>query len=149
MNGKRSNLVNERISISAYRALQGRPVAAESQRRIGAAEYQKTAAEAGIQAAITEWLTVRHIPFSVTDSSRAFGPDGEPRKSKCRAGWPDVSGTLPPSGRAFYIETKSAKGRLRAEQKRVISRLRSAGALVIVARDLSDVITALTTGREG
>lgn len=130
----------ERISLAEYRALLGRTAPESSSGRVSAAKFQQTASEAAIQETICAWLQAHHIPFSVTDASRSFGPDGEPRRSKVRAGWPDISGVIPRTGRAFFIETKSATGRLRAEQKRVIAHLRAAGALVIVARSMDEVI---------
>lgn len=133
----------DRISITEYRELVGQRPPAPKQERREAAAYQQTAPEAAIQAAICEWLDLRLIPYSVTDASRVFGRDGQPRRSKVNKSWPDISGVLPPSGRALYIECKSATGRFQPGQKQMLARLRAAGALVIVARSLDDVISEI------
>ncbi|HXG65021.1 MAG TPA: VRR-NUC domain-containing protein [Blastocatellia bacterium] len=108
-----------------------------------AAEFQKQSSEATIQAAICELLTLKRIPFSVTDSSRVIGPDGRLRRRKVSAaGWPDITACLP-GGRLLAIEVKSASGRLRISQRAVLERLQQQGALVVIARDVSDVASAI------
>lgn len=44
-----------------------------------------------------------HVPSSITDASRVFGPAGQPRRSKVEEGWPDISGVLRQTGRALFI----------------------------------------------
>ena len=147
MSDRRDNSATERLSLAEYRALPGRPAPSSPQRRITAAAFQATASEAEIQQAITDWLTAHHVPHSVTDASRVFGPDGEPRRSKVEEGWPDITGVLPPSGRAFFIECKRATGRFRPGQKPMLARLRAAGALVIIARRPDDVIKEIQSAK--
>lgn len=74
---------------------------------------------------------------------RVLAHESLPRQSKVSAGWPDISGVLPPAGRAFFIECKSARGRLRPGQQALLEKLAAAGALVIVARSLDEVIAAI------
>ncbi|HXG66958.1 MAG TPA: VRR-NUC domain-containing protein [Blastocatellia bacterium] len=108
-----------------------------------AAEFNRQASEAAIQAAICELLNLKRIPFSVTDSSRVIGQDGKLRRRKVSTeGWPDITACLP-GGRLLAIEVKSARGRLRASQKFVLDKLRNQGALVVVAKDVEAVMAAL------
>jgi len=46
-------------------------------------------------------------------------------------------------GRGLAIETKAPTGRLRPRQKYVLERIRRAGGIVVVARELADVTAAL------
>ncbi|HXG68636.1 MAG TPA: VRR-NUC domain-containing protein [Blastocatellia bacterium] len=90
--------------------------------------FKRQASEVSIPAAICELLALRRIPFSVTDSSRVIGQDGNLRQRKASAvGWPDITACLP-GGRMLAIEVKSARGRLRAAQKVVLERLQQQGA---------------------
>ena len=99
--------------------------------------------EADLQAGICQFLRSRHIPFSITDASRSFGPDGAPRRSKVRPGWPDLTAVMPFTGRALLIEVKAPEGRLRPVQAQMIEELKAAGALVVVARSTREVEQAL------
>lgn len=96
-----------------------------------------------IQNAITDLLDIIGIVYSVTDSSRAFGPDGRPRKSKVRAGWPDISMILPPIGSAAFFEVKTKKGRHREAQKDMLDLLKAQGAFVGSPRSLDDAVRLL------
>jgi len=58
-------------------------------------------------------------------------------------GHPDLAGILAPSGRAIYIEIKSATGRLSKQQARFRDMARAMGALYILARSVEDVSRAL------
>ena len=99
--------------------------------------------EYSIQNAILETLSWLAIPFSVTNSARIWTQRGRLIASPATPGWPDISATLPPSGRSFYIECKTPKGRPTSVQVAMHKRLREAGALVIVARSPQEVLTAL------
>jgi len=62
-----------------------------------------------------------------------------------RFGWPgcpDVLGQLK-DGRLLGVEVKSRTGRLRPEQAVFLERIRGAGGVAFVARDLRDVVKAL------
>lgn len=62
-----------------------------------------------------------------------------------RFGWPgcpDVLGQLK-DGRLLGVEVKAPRGRLRPEQALFLARIRSAGGVAFVARDLRDVLRAL------
>lgn len=110
---------------------------------LSAEEFLSLASESDIQKGVRDLLALCKVPHSVTDASRAFGPDGKARRSKVDEGWPDISGVLPPSGRALFIETKSRAGRLSPGQRKKIAELRSAGALVFVPRSVEDLARGL------
>lgn len=105
--------------------------------------FYASASEAQIQAGIAQLLDLLHIPFSITDASRSFNAKGQVRSSKVRKSWPDISGCLPSSGRALYIEVKTLTGKFKPGQLEMLERLRDAGACVIVARDLETVASNL------
>jgi hypothetical protein len=60
-------------------------------------------------------------------------------KGVTKPGQPDILGAIPKSGRMIAIETKGKYEAIRAKQESTMDRLDKAGALVIVARTLSDV----------
>lgn len=60
-------------------------------------------------------------------------------KGVTKPGQPDILGAIPKSGRMIAIETKSKYEKVREKQESTMERLDKAGALVIVARTLSDV----------
>jgi hypothetical protein len=57
-------------------------------------------------------------------------------------GCPDVLGQLH-DGRLLAVEVKGPRGRLRPEQKVVLTRVAAAGGVAFVARSLRDVVVAL------
>ena len=57
-------------------------------------------------------------------------------------GCPDVLGQLH-DGRLLAVEVKGPRGRLRPEQKVVLTRVADAGGVAFVARSLRDVVAAL------
>jgi len=57
-------------------------------------------------------------------------------------GLPDITGVLK-DGRGFWIEVKTAKGRLSPHQERFIANINDAGGLAFVARSVDDVIEKL------
>jgi hypothetical protein len=113
---------------------------------LSVAEFRKLAPEngrGGIRPAVCELLKLRGIPHSVTDASLIVDESGEVagRAVTCD-GWPDVTGCLP-GGRLLAIETKTRDGRLRPAQVACLESLKAAGALVIIARSVSDVAAQL------
>lgn len=113
-------------------------------------ELRHNATEKETQAAICEYLTLRGIVFSVTDAARFRTKAGHVHYSKVTEGWPDIVAVLPLGGwadgavGAFWgIEVKSATGKLREAQTAMHDKLRKAGALVLVARSVQDVIDFL------
>lgn len=59
-------------------------------------------------------------------------------------GCPDVLGQME-DGRMLAVEVKAAKGKLSPEQAAVLERVRTAGGVAFVARDLRDVRRELGT----
>lgn len=98
-----------------------------------------TLSESDIQRSIVAYLRARGIPFTVTDAGMTRHRGAGKRVTR---GWPDISGVLP-GGRFLAIEVKREKGVLSPEQVTLHERLRKAGALVVVARQVEDVIGAL------
>ena len=106
------------------------------------------ASELQIQSTILEYLELRQIIHSVTDRSRHWDAKGRVRASRVsHPGWPDISLVLP-GGRAAFIEVKSSRGVVSDDQDACHAALRAAGALVIVARSLDDVVQQLP-GKHG
>lgn len=101
------------------------------------------ASHAELQGAIEELLGYLQLPFSPTDASRTYGPDGRPRASKVATGWPDITGCLP-SGRLFAIEVKGPRDRIRPAQAATLERLQASGAAVLVAKSVEDAIDFLS-----
>lgn len=58
-------------------------------------------------------------------------------------GHPDIAGVLAPSGKAIYIEVKTATGRLSKEQRAFGNMVRKHGGLWVLARSVADVAAAL------
>lgn len=58
-------------------------------------------------------------------------------------GQADIQGLLAPSGRALYIEVKSAKGRQSQQQRRFETMITKHGGLYILARSVQDVLDRL------
>ena len=68
-----------------------------------------------------------------------------------RFGWvgcPDVLGQLN-DGRLLGVEVKAPKGRTSPEQVAFLERIRAAGGVAFVARDLRDVLREMGTPRGG
>lgn len=101
--------------------------------------------ESDIQKAIVDYLRLRHVYVSVTDSSRSFGRDGLPRRSKVDTSHPDLSCVLPVLvgdriiGLALFIECKRKNGATKVGQKERLLELAEAGALCILARSTDEV----------
>lgn len=67
-----------------------------------------------------------------------------------RFGWPgcpDVLGQLN-DGRLLGVEVKGPTGKLRPEQSVFLERIRGAGGVAFVARDLRDVLRELERGKQ-
>lgn len=113
--------------------------------RLSTHEARATATEAQIQRAITDYLRAQRIPHSVTDATESFNRNGQ-RVRRVTSGWPDITGCVW-DGVMLCCEVKSAKGRLRPEQARMLHDLYMAGALVCIARSVDDLIETLQAGK--
>jgi hypothetical protein len=114
------------------------------ERKKNGARKSRTAArpEAGIVEAICGWLELAGLPWTLTDASRVWGPEGEVRASKVREGWPDIT-AVGPDGRLVAIECKSERGKLSPEQIATLTNLMIHNAIVVEARSLGDVVDYL------
>ena len=103
--------------------------------------------ESEIQHAVLEWLNARgYCVWRNYVGPRIInvGPKKHFSPSPM-AGLPDVIGVLKNQrGRMFAIEIKNDVGKLSEKQEMWIRRLEHSGALVIVTRDLDQVIDVLT-----
>lgn len=117
--------------------------------------------EADVQSAITDYLSAERIPHAVVDAGakRLRGRAGTGGGGAAPTGFSDITGTLP-GGRAFYIEVKAPEWRkLNNKNRPVVERsagqpsrdqilfldmMAEAGALVIVAWSVDEVIVAIT-----
>ena len=91
---------------------------------------------------------------ALTEQQTGTGPQWEVRMNSGAArigarfvrfgfkGCPDVLGQLR-DGRLLGVEVKAQAGRLRPEQAVVLERIRGAGGVAFVARDLRDVLREL------
>ena len=106
------------------------------------------ATEASTQASIVAYLELRRIPCTVTDASRTWSRSGRPGRPRVSTpGWPDITAVLP-GGRMLGIEVKSRRGRLRPAQRATLGLLAAAGAVVVVARSVRDVMTIVEPARQ-
>jgi hypothetical protein len=124
--------------------------------RKNAAVRQKTKIEReplekDIQKTIVSYLKLKGIEVTVTDASRTWGKGGGVRQSKVDSDHPDLSCVLPvvvkdknnaeiKLGLAFFIEVKTKTGSIRSGQKEKLVKLADAGALCVLARDVSEVV---------
>src|SRR5262245_34762475 len=106
---------------------------------------QAQATHKQIQSAVEEYLTARGIPCSGTDGAESYNRKGQ-RVRRVQSGWPDVTACLP-GGMLGAIEIKTAKDKLRPDQAATLHALYQAGALVVIARSLDDLIAALEAGK--
>jgi len=104
---------------------------------------QDSASEAQIQAAIIGYLHTQKIVHTVTEAKHSYNENGQLVR-RIAKGWPDIT-AVEHGGRAFFIECKSAKGKLRPDQARTLYALAGAGALIVIARSVDDVIEVRRT----
>ena len=131
----------ERWSLKKYRQEMQLEPAYESAEKKPKRKTKKE--EANIQAGICEVFDLRGVVYSVTDAARVWGPDGKPRPSKVRKGWPDLTTVLGPKGRMVCFETKTPIGSLSPDQKHIHALIRSRGGLVFIPRSIDEALKQL------
>jgi len=100
--------------------------------------------EAQIQAAIVEWA--RTVAPDTLIYAVPNGGLRTPREASLLkwtgvlAGVPDLA--IVAGGRAFFVEVKTAKGRLSDAQREMIGKLESLGAPVAIAKSIDDARAA-------
>ena len=104
-----------------------------------------TLPERTIQAQILDYLRYRGIKAFRINAGMI--PTGEKRSRRmirlAPKGFSDVVAVLPGSGRAVFIEIKTAKGKTTPFQDIFLEEMREQGALAFVARSVLDVQTIL------
>lgn len=101
--------------------------------------------EAVLQQNIRLALGLRDDVFMFRINVGKFRPmEGGPRViQSAPEGTPDLMGVLGPSGKAFGIEVKTAKGQQREAQKRWQEAWEKRGGIYVLARCLEDVYEGL------
>lgn len=94
--------------------------------------------EAVIQNHICMMLDHYKVCYSVTDASRFWSKDGNPRPSKVRRGWPDLTGCY--RGRFFGLEVKVPGAYPKPVQKLCHAKIRANGGFVAVVRSWADCL---------
>ena len=94
--------------------------------------------ETELRRRIHNYLNRSLIQNAVTDA-RNVGSQGRPRFAIYPAGWPDISATIPLTGRAWGIEIKTETGSLRDSQKDLLPCLEASGWLISVVRSVEEV----------
>ena len=102
--------------------------------------------EKDIERQILDYLRLRHIPAMQTHGIH-HTPSGPRVIRPYKKGTPDIIGCLPWNGRMFQVECKDADGIVSEEQEEVMREYHQAGALVIVARCVEDVVQALAAAK--
>lgn len=100
--------------------------------------------ERQVQNAICQYLSLKkNIIFWVNKTQGTFDPIRKTFRSNkdpyFRKGISDICGVFTKTGRAFFIEVKSKKGRLSPEQRDFIEDMSNSNAIAFVARSIEDV----------
>jgi hypothetical protein len=129
------------LNLLAQQAAEGARIPLAEGRKLLAAK----ALESSVQSAICDYLAAQRIPYSITNAEESFNRRGQ-RVQRIAPGWPDVTACF--ASYLLAIECKRAVGGvLSFEQADCLNRLHQAGALVVVARSVDDVISLLATKR--
>lgn len=92
----------------------------------------------GLRSAILNLLLRSNIQAAVTDAKTVQTVKGA-RQLVYPEGWPDITASIPVSGRAWGIEIKTEDGELRPAQEEKLNELEAAGWLITLARSVDDV----------
>ncbi len=88
-----------------------------------------TTSESILRARILSLLLTSNFQAAVTDACTVETTRGR-RQYVYPEGWPDITASVPVTGRAWAIEVKAAGGRFRESQERKLAELEAAGWLV-------------------
>lgn len=75
-----------------------------------------------------------------------FTKDGRPVRTGLPVGFGDLFGHRASDCRAFYLEVKTATGRVKPEQAAFIAAMRKRGAIAAVVRSVNEAKAALLAG---
>lgn len=92
----------------------------------------------GLRSLILRLLLRSNFQAAVTDSKTVPTSKG-PRQLVYPEGWPDVTASIPVTGRAWGIEIKTEDGKLRPAQEVKLREFQAAGWLITLARSVEDV----------
>lgn len=92
----------------------------------------------GLRALILSLLLRSNIQAAVTDSKTVKTVNGM-RQLVYPEGWPDITASLPVTGRAWGIEIKTEDGELRDSQEDRLRELEASGWLITLARSVEEV----------
>lgn len=99
--------------------------------------------EASVQEAILGYLRARRIPHTITEAKQSFNHKGQ-QVCRIKSGWPDITICF----EGFFVGCEVKRpigGRLRYLQALELDALWRNGALVVIARDVEQVIDLLIT----
>lgn len=72
-----------------------------------------------------------------------YSRDGRPVRAGLPVGFSDLFGNRAQDARAFFLEVKTAAGRVRPEQARFLAAMQARGALAAVVRSVDEARAAL------
>lgn len=104
---------------------------------------RRTQNESVLQKQIIEYLSLKKIVAWQNNRVAFYDPIQKIvryGKGVTKPGQPDILGVIPKEGRMLAIETKSRWEKVREKQETLLAKLEDAGAVVIVARSLEDVM---------
>lgn len=88
-----------------------------------------TTAESVLRSRILSLLLRSNFQAAVTDACTVHTPKGK-RQFVYPEGWPDITASIPVTGRGWAIEVKTASGEFRESQELKLAELEAAGWLV-------------------
>lgn len=88
-----------------------------------------------IRTAVSPYCTIFRI-----NVGQGFTKDGRHFSTGVPKGFSDLFGVRRSDGKAVFIEVKTKTGRLRPEQKKFLTEMRSCGAIAGVCRSADDAI---------
>ena len=100
----------------------------------------QTAVVSFLRVALPEYAVFTHAPG---EGRRGWKSQRDLKSSGYRKGWPDIEVLY--EGRAYFLELKSAKGRVSPDQLATHAAIRRAGCECFIARSLDEVVWALET----
>lgn len=101
----------------------------------------------GVKAEVVKALTALGVPHTVTEAKRSYNQQGR-QVHRVSQGWPDITACWPKSGQLMAIECKRpVGGKLSFVQAACLDRLWRAGAIVVIARSVDDILQAVADGK--
>jgi hypothetical protein len=110
-----------------------------------------TPSERQIQTVILQWLLLHGIKaYRINAGMLATGEGRAKRMVRLApAGFSDIVGVLPKTGRAVFIEVKRPKGKLTIWQEQFLREMKEQGAIAFVAYGVEDCERELGNNMKG